>query len=373
MVSRSEDDVPGSANWIDRVIDDRYLIVKKLAEGAMGAVYVARHLKLNKEFAFKVVRPELVADDDMTGRFAREAMASSRIEHPNVVAAFDYGTLAEGGAYLVMQLVHGKSLAELLQRQGVVHWSVAADLGAQMADAIAAAWARGFVHRDLKPDNILLEPRDDGSYLVKILDFGVAKWARPSSTSMGGAGPVTQEGTVIGTPGYMAPEQALGQPASHVADLYSIGVVLWEAIVGRPLWPGDDFATITESQLRKSPPSLSDATGDATLPRALDRLVRHLLAVRPEHRPASAIDVRDTLRKVARRGREMSVVGLGPKGTRARVAAGRQRSKRRYVATAIMVAVGLSLVLFALWRAHEAPTTESDESSRRRFDSPESR
>jgi eukaryotic-like serine/threonine-protein kinase len=267
----------------------------------MGEVFVAEHLKLHKQVALKVVRAELAGNREILARFAREAMAGSRIDHPSVVAALDYGSLDDGGAFLVMPLVPGECLTDLMSR-GALPWARAAELGVQIADALAAAWAQGFVHRDLKPDNILLEPRADGAPLARVLDFGVAKLSESLDVTVAasptGAEQLTKEGAIIGTPGYMAPEQALGRPATHTADLYSLGVLLWEAVVGRPLWTGDTIHAIMRAQLKESWPSLRQASSDTTIPSRLDDLVQRLLSRSPEQRPQSAVEVRDTLRDI---------------------------------------------------------------------------
>ncbi len=301
-----------TSGWIGRVIDRRYRIIKRLGEGAMGEVFVAEHLKLHKQVALKVVRAELAGNREALARFAREAMAGSKIDHPSVVAALDYGALDDGGAYLIMPLVPGECLADVLQNAGPMHWAQAAALGAQIADALTAAWAQGFVHRDLKPDNILIEPREAGGPLARVLDFGVAKLSEPlggsAPPSPSGGEQLTKEGAIIGTPGYMAPEQALGRPATHAADLYSLGVMLWEAIVGRPLWQGDSLHAIMRAQLKGSHPSLREASSDTSIPRALDQLVQSLLAVRPELRPESAVEVRDRLRDIIQTGAALASV-----------------------------------------------------------------
>jgi serine/threonine protein kinase len=293
-----------SPDWTGRVIDQRYRIVRPLAEGAMGSVYVADHLTLQKQVALKVVRAEFAGNRELLARFAREALAGSRIEHPSVVPALDYGPLEEGGAYLVMPLVPGASLTDVLLAHRRLPWRDVAHWGAQIADALAAAWAQGFVHRDLKPDNILLEPRDNGAPIARIIDFGVAKLCDQMSGAVAagsGAQALTKEGTIIGTPGYMAPEQVLGCPATHAADLYSLGVVMWEALVGEPRWAGESIQAILRSQLRDERPRARVACGDRSIPAAFDQLIERLVAVHPEARPGDARQVRDELRALLER------------------------------------------------------------------------
>jgi serine/threonine-protein kinase len=269
----------------------------------MGAVFVAEHLTLHKSVAIKVVHAELAGNRDLLARFAREAMAGSRIDHPSVVAALDYGALEEGGAYLVMPLVPGENLTDVLKQRGRLPWAEAAELGAQIADALAAAAAQGFVHRDLKPDNILIEKRESGAPLARVIDFGIAKLSEHLSESGLKSGPgqqLTKEGAIIGTPGYMAPEQALGRPATAVADLYSLGVVLWEALVGKPLWVGDSIRAILRAQLEKTAPGIRVANPQAKVPAALDELVMRMISRKPEERPANALEVKNELQKILR-------------------------------------------------------------------------
>ena len=268
----------------------------------MGSVFVADHLTLHKQVALKVVRAEFAGNRELLARFAREALAGSKIEHPSVVPALDYGPLEEGGAYLVMPLVPGASLTDVLLARGRLPWRDVAHWGAQIADALAAAWAQGFVHRDLKPDNILLESRPEAAPVARIIDFGVARLcqqlggAAGAGAAAGGAPVLTKEGTIIGTPGYMAPEQALGRAASHAADLFSLGVVMWEALVGEPRWTGSSIRAILTAQLTEKRPSARIASGDASIPEAFDALIERLVAQRPEERPDDARQVRDELR-----------------------------------------------------------------------------
>jgi serine/threonine protein kinase len=301
-LEHASDRAPGAAAglWDGLIIDQRYRIVRPLGEGAMGSVFVAEHLGLHKQVALKLVRSEFVGNRELSARFAREALAGSRIEHPSVVAVLDYGSLADGTAYLVMPLVPGAPLSDLLSARGRLPWAQAAELGAQIADALAAAWAHGFVHRDLKPDNILIEPRGQDAPLARVIDFGVAKLSdqrfAEATGAASGAQPLTKEGTIIGTPGYMAPEQALGRTATHAADLYSLGVVLWEALVGRRRWDGTSIRAILQAQLREKRPSVREATADATIPIGLDQLIERLVSVQIERRPSDARQVRDELR-----------------------------------------------------------------------------
>jgi len=292
--SHPGDDGGSYADWVGRVIDDRYRIEGMLGEGGMGAVFEAEHLKLMKRVALKVIHPQFAGDGEVAKRFVREAMASAQMEHPHVASATDYGTLDEGGAYLVMQLIRGESLRDVLAARGPLGWVGACEVGAQVADALADAHKRSIVHRDLKPDNVMLEPRDDGSRLVKVLDFGIARVADEKLTQSGQA--LTRVGTVIGTPGYMAPEQALGEPVDYRVDLYALGLLLYEMIVGKRLFEIDDLTAIVTRQLTEDCPRVSDEVAD--VPPELDELIARLLQKDREARPGSAGEVREALRSL---------------------------------------------------------------------------
>jgi serine/threonine-protein kinase len=286
------------SSWIGRTIDDRYRIEALLGEGGMGAVMLAEHLKLQKKVALKVILPQFAGVGELAERFAREAMASAKLDHPHIASALDYGTLAEGGAYLVMQLVRGKSLRDAMEER-TRDWAFACEVGAQIADALSAAHALRIVHRDLKPENVMLESRAEGSETVhvRVLDFGVARVVGDEAAEGPGTRKLTRVGTILGTPGYMAPEQALGEAVDERADLYALGVLLWECIVGRELFAGGDISTILTAQLTQPiDPITLHVQG---VPPELDALVFRLLAPRRDDRPAKAAEVRDALRKLA--------------------------------------------------------------------------
>jgi serine/threonine protein kinase len=283
--------------WIGKVIDGRYRVLELLGEGGMGAVFVAENLNLRKQVALKVIRGEFAEIPEIAARFAREAMATATVDHPHIVRALDYGALDGGGAFLVIQLVRGVSLRSHLEREALA-WPGACEIAAQIADALAAAHAAGIVHRDLKPDNILLERRDDGRYHVRVVDFGIARIAGEVQRSPQTHEALTRMGMVMGTPGYMAPEQALGEQVDHRVDLYALGVILWESIAGRTLWRGDSLTEIVTGQLAESPPLLAGLLAQP-IPEPLDQLIQQLVARAPSARPAAAAPIRDALRKLA--------------------------------------------------------------------------
>jgi serine/threonine-protein kinase len=278
------------AGWVGRVVEGRYRILRPLGDGGMGSVYEAEHLRLEKRVALKVIRPELVADDEVRERFEREARATASVEHPHVTTAMDFGKLPDGGAFLVTQLVRGISLRERMSG-GAIGWREACAIGAQIADALAAIHARGFVHRDLTPDNVLLSKRDDGSPHVHVLDLGVVGLAQDAPGRR-----LTAEGHVVGTTGYMAPEQALGEAVDARADLYALGVLLWEMCAGRPMFEEAELTKVVAAQLTDPAPPVEAPRG--AVPPQLAALVRALLERRRDDRPAAAGAVRDELRSL---------------------------------------------------------------------------
>lgn len=291
----------GGDGWVGRVISGRYKVVGKLGSGGMGEVYEAEHLTLGKSVALKIIRPELARDEDLAARFAREALASARVEHPRMAMAIDYGPLPEGGAYLVLQRARGRSLLSVLRENGPLSWQQAAEVGAQVADALHAAHTAGIVHRDLKPENLLLDLQADGGMVVWVLDLGIARIeGDPGDPSAPGVAPeaLTRVGEVMGTPGYMSPEQAMGEPATPEADLFSLGVILWEMVAGRRLFPGDNLPDILTVQLTEAVPILSLLRPESDVPPGYDDVVQWLLSRRPDNRPHKATLVRDALRSL---------------------------------------------------------------------------
>jgi len=350
-------DAPPTA-WIGQTLDGRYHLRDLLGEGGMGAVFTAEHLNLRKLVAVKMIHAEYTGNEEIAERFRREAMATAQIEHPNVASAIDFGPLPGGGAYLVTQLVRGSSLTDIIAR-GRLRWQQVCDIGAQIADALTAAHAIGIVHRDLKPDNILLEPREDGE-VVKVLDFGIARVADATSQ---GAEPLTRLGTVMGTPGYMAPEQAMGEPTDLRTDLYALGVILWECLAGRALWDGGEMSDLLTRQLTQPPPPLAGEVVD--LPVEFERLIQQLLAREAKQRPQTAREVRDALRALGRSVSAVTVTTLPPPNTLPSVPP--SPAPNRGLSGFIAVFVGAALLIIVLWAirqpggADEPPPAEDGE------------
>ncbi len=265
--------VPESAHaLIGSTISDRYRIETILGAGGMGAVYRAEHLLLNKAVAIKVLHPEMSGVTEVVARFEREAKAAAHIEHPHVAAATDFGRLDDGSFFLVLEYIEGKSLREELE-QGPLAPARAAHIVRQILSGLIRAHGAGIVHRDLKPENVMLVLRDGDPDFVKILDFGIAKVESAAAQKVGATKALTQAGLVYGTPEYMAPEQALGQEVDARADLYAVGVMLYEMLTGHRPFVADDPVRLLGMVISQDVPPM-----DVEVPPELERVTMSLLA-----------------------------------------------------------------------------------------------
>ncbi len=263
----------------------------------MGKVYAAEHVHMRKQVAIKVLHPEMSSSPDVVARFEREAVAAGNISHPNVAAATDFGRLANHSFFLVLEYVAGTDLRALL-RDGPLPKERAVRIVKQIAAAVGAAHAAGVVHRDLKPENIMLVERDGDPDFVKVLDFGIAKIDAigmseqgTGSTASGpsGAQPLTKMGAVFGTPDYMSPEQALGQPIDGRSDLYSIGIILYELLTGERPFKGG-AVTLMRKQVLEEPPALPVNVSESAGPQ-FDAVLRKLLQKSAQDRYANAAEL----------------------------------------------------------------------------------
>jgi tRNA A-37 threonylcarbamoyl transferase component Bud32 len=254
-----------------------YEIQEQIGEGAMGTVYSAVHPLIGKRVAIKVLKPELCANQTSIDRFVQEAQTVNKIGHPNIVDVFLLGELPDGRAYLIMEWLGGEDLKTRLAR-GPLTVADTCDVLDGIARALDAAHAKHIVHRDLKPDNVFLHKVDDGPLMVKLLDFGIAKLlkSRPGAEK-------TQTGNMLGTPRYISPEQARGIDVDHRADIYSLGVMAYEMLAGRPPFQGETAMDLVIKHLGEPPPPLSQF---AKVPKGLEHCVMRMLAKDPAQRPS---------------------------------------------------------------------------------------
>jgi WD40 repeat protein len=264
-----------------------YKILSVLGAGGMGEVYRGRDMRLGRDVAIKVIPPDLARDPERIKRFEQEARAAGALNHPNVCAIYDLGT-HEGAPFVVMELLEGETLRERLS-EGAIPVRKAIDYAAQAAHGLAAAHEKGIVHRDLKPENLFVTR--DGR--VRVLDFGLAKLTRPEVLAQAGEKPLsiaaTETGAILGTAGYMSPEQVRGQAADHRSDLFALGAILYELLAGKRAFQGASYVETLNAILNEEPAPLSDYRRD--LPPGLENLVRRCLEKSPQERFQSARDL----------------------------------------------------------------------------------
>jgi serine/threonine-protein kinase len=268
---------------IPLVLDGRYRFERLLGRGGMGSVYRARDLVGHREVAIKVIRAELIRDSAAHERLRREAQTLARLHHPSIVTVYEYGTLADRSPYLVMELVKGNDLRHELVSEGRLEPARVCRILSAICGAMATAHGDGVLHCDLKPENVLLP---DAGVEAKVLDFGVARAIGTDTGTLarrkGRSGPATVEEPIIGTPAYMAPEQLRGDSPNARTDVFSLGVIAYEMLVGDLPFGGGSVGEVVLAQTRGLP-----SAGIATLPPPLSRAVQEALALDADRRPPS--------------------------------------------------------------------------------------
>lgn len=285
---------------IGQELDGRYRILSKLGQGGMGEVYLVEHMLLRRHEALKVLRPSLDQSGDLVSRFRREARATNRLQHPNIVSVYDFGQLPDGRFYLTTEYADGENLSVLLQRRGRLTLRRAMHILDQMCGAVDHAHARGVVHRDLKPANMILVERRGHPDILKVFDFGVAKIIDPNYQDSVAA---TRQGALFGTPAYLAPEQVRGGTADPRIDIYAMGCIAYELVVGSPPFTGKAMQVVG-AHLKDTPPRLRASVPKC--PEQLDAIVAKCLDKSPDRRFQTAAEMLVALQQVPGYDRDVS-------------------------------------------------------------------
>src|SRR5690606_314795 len=243
---------------IGQLIDNRYVVESLIARGGMGIVYRCRHKLIDRRFAVKIIRSTMAHLPDAPRRFLMEAKAASAIGNEHIIDVVDYGTLADGSAYLVMELLEGVPLSDVIAKHETLPVARITAIAAQVCEGLRAAHDAGIVHRDLKPENIFLTNRKASDF-VKILDFGIAKMAQSGEA-------LTKKGLIVGTPHYMSPEQAAGATVDARGDIYSLGVILYELATGRVPFDAVHYMAVLAKHMTEPPPPFHSLSLPATPP-----------------------------------------------------------------------------------------------------------
>jgi serine/threonine-protein kinase len=330
----------GTDRRIARLVGGRYQITGLIASGGMGEVFQAHDRVLDRTVALKILHAGLGSDQDFIERFRKEATIAGRLSHPNIVQVYDFGRGEDGSAYMAMELVEGQNLREILAASGRLRPALAARVAAQVCAALEAARKAGLVHRDIKPENILLT--SDGQ--VKVADFGLSRTLAESRA--------TQANVLLGTAHYVAPEQVEGKDSDHRADLFALGVVLYEMLTGATPFTGDTPLIVAYQRVRENVPKPSDRV--AGVPQTLDEIVRRATARDPSRRYGSAAEMGEALRNAVPRT-DTGEVGMLvhpttaiPLGTQETVNLGRKRRPRLTRRGVIAIVAILALLVVSI-------------------------
>jgi serine/threonine-protein kinase len=282
---------------IGSLLDGRYRVDAVLGVGGMGRVYKAEHTGIGRAVAIKVLHARLGGSKEAAERFQREARASGRLEHPNIVGVSDFGVLEDGSLYLVMEALDGEPLGKRLEREKRIAWPEALSIIRAVLAGLKHAHDKGVVHRDIKPDNIFLAKKD-GEQVVKILDFGIAKLYAGNADDPA----TTRAGLTVGTPAYLSPEQAVGGAITPASDLYSTSVVLYEMLTGRAPFTDEDPLAMLRAHVSLDPPPFSEVAPElmAELPPAIETVINHGLAKVSAERLKSALEYMHALDEAVR-------------------------------------------------------------------------
>jgi serine/threonine-protein kinase len=324
LVPASEDQLIGT--WLA----DKYRVDSQIGVGGMGVVYKGWHDLMRRAVAIKVLRPQLIDDENSTKRFRQEAVAASRLKHPNIITVYDFGKTENDRLYLVMDLLEGYSLADLIKEKGYVGVERTIKLFSQVCDALDHAHRHGVVHRDLKPGNVMICQTEAEKDFVKLVDFGIAKILASDEDLA-----LTQKGEVFGSPLYMSPEQCLGSRLDGRSDIYSIGIVLYEALVGKVPFVGENMIATIDMQIHRETPTFKEIRPDLYIPEKLEKVVLKALSKNPDDRQQTMHQLMKELQAAS------------PKASQAQ-RAGAETEKLRHRNKALLIALAGTLCSLAL-------------------------
>ena len=272
---------------LGEVLQQRYKLTELIGKGGMAAVYKAKDLTLGATVAIKVLLPEVEEESGMVDRFTREAKASAGVNHPNLVKLLNFGQDEDGSNFIVVEYLNGHSLAHLIKEEDQLGVERTLYIFAQICDGLEAAHRKNLIHRDLKPSNVMLINQDDEDDFVKVVDFGLAKFAGGNQSQQ-----LTQTGEVFGSPVYMSPEQCRGLVVDHRSDIYSLGIMMYEALTGKLPLVGDNLVATISKHMNDAPPTFNQARPDLYIPERLEAVVMKALAKLPQDRFASMAEMK---------------------------------------------------------------------------------
>lgn len=277
---------------IGKTFAERYIIQSVIGLGGMSIVYKAQHKLMDRVVAIKMLHSNIKNDHTSLERFRMEAQAASSLSHQNIIAVYDFGVTDGGDAFFVMDYLDGENLADMIERKGKLPYERALHIFKQICDGLGAAHKKSIVHRDLKPANVVLLKEDDGTETVKLVDFGIAKLLPASGKQQLS---LTRTGEVFGSPIYMSPEQCQGLELDKRSDIYALGCLMYETLVGAPPIEGTTFLETLNMHVTATPKSFAERIPDAKVPAALEEIIFHCMAKSPEDRPQNTEQIRDQL------------------------------------------------------------------------------
>lgn len=285
LVAVAADSLPGTT------LAEKYFVESLIGSGATSRVYRAEHTQMKRPAAIKILKSNLISDEQSKLRFDQEARAVSSLAHPNLVTIYDVGVAPRGEPYIIMEFLEGESLTDILERVGHLEIGEALRIFIQATDALIHAHKRGVIHRDLKPSNLMLVETDAGDTAIKIVDFGLAKL----KTLTGEQQKLTKTGEVFGSPIYMSPEQCTGKNVDVRTDIYSLGIVMYQSFTGRPPFLGKNSIDVIRKQLKDPVPTFREANPDLSLPREIESIVFKTLHKNPDERYQTMQQLHDDL------------------------------------------------------------------------------